>query len=144
MTECCSQPSWPEFSNYINSEKKLLFPPKGTICPRKRTYRFTLNYCVFAAQQRSTKETENVIERDVICPCLARTFNRSSLFLKLANIYSLLERLKMILHKLITIGLSSCEISARDYSHSGLSFMIGTPRKQPAPTDGRLFLVKAL
>ena len=98
-------------------KKKLLFPPKGTICPRKRTYRFTLNYCVFAAQQRSTKETENVIERDVICPCLARTFNRSSLFLKLANIYSLLERLKMILHKLITIGLSSCEISARDYSH---------------------------
>ena len=65
-------------------------------------------------------------------------------FYKLANIYTLLERLKMILHKLVTIGLSSCEISARDYSHSGLSFMIGTPRKQPAPTDGRLFLVKAL
>ena len=64
-------------------------------------------------------------------------------FLKLANIYTLLERLKMILHKFVTIGLSSCEISARDYSH-GLAFMKGTPRKQPAPTDGRLFLVKAL
>ena len=65
-------------------------------------------------------------------------------FYKLANIYTSLERLKMILHKLVTVGLSSCETSARDYSHSGLSFMIGTPRKQPAPTDGRLFLVKAL
>ena len=97
----------------------------------KRTYRFTFNYRVFAAQKRSTKETENVIERDVICPCLARTFNRS-LFLKLANIYTLLERLKMILHKLVTIGLSSCEISARDYSHR-LAFMIGTPQKQPVP-----------
>ena len=53
-------------------------------------------------------------------------------FLKLANIYTLLERLKMILHKLVTIGLSCCEISARDYSH-GLAFMIGTPRKQPVP-----------
>ena len=52
--------------------------------------------------------------------------------LKLANIYTLLERLKMILHKLVTIGLSSCEISARDYSHR-LAFMIGTPQKQPVP-----------
>ena len=94
----------------------------------KRTYRFPFNYHFFAAQQRSTKETENVIERDVICLCLARTFNRSSLSLKLANIYSLLERLKMILHKLVTIGLSSCEISARDYSHR-LAFMIA-PHKR--------------
>ena len=34
-------------------------------------------------------------------------------FLKLANIYTLKERLKMILHKLVTLGLSSCEFSAR-------------------------------
>ena len=56
------------------------------------------------------------------------------------NIYTLLERLKMILHKLVTKGLS-CEFSARDYSDR-LAFMTGTPQKQPTPTDGGLSLVK--
>ena len=63
-------------------------------------------------------------------------------WIELRNIYTLLERLKMILHKLVTKGLS-CEFSARDYSHR-LAFMTGTPQKQPAPTDGRLSLVKTV
>ena len=81
---------------------------------------------------------------EMLYVCASHVLLTGFCFYKLANIYTLLERLKMILHKLVTVGLSSCETSARDYSHSGLSFMIGTPRKQPAPTDGRLFLVKAL
>ena len=70
---------------------------------------------------------------EMLYVCASHVLLTGFCFYKLANIYTLLERLKMILHKLVTIGLSSCEISARDYSHSGLSFMIGTHESNQLP-----------
>ena len=68
----------------------------------------------------------------------------SYVLLKLANIYTLLELLKMILHELVTIGLSSCEFSARDYSHR-LAFMTARhPTKAISFHRWPFFLVKAL